>query len=145
MNARTVMQRLAHGSCAYSREPSGRQMCVKDKMLGATADGYCDTNQWHWNPRRRRLPPGLRRDHAAGVLMGHHWRVPRRLAGFAEDRRRFNDLAALGHCQQLWDGRFPEWQPDFYADTTDPLPANEWPMVNTKPGCQTQRIFCCGG
>ena len=102
------MQRLAHGSCAYSREPSGRQMYVKDKMLGATADDYCDTNQWHWNPRRRRLPPGLRRDHAAGVLRGHHWRVPRRLAGFAEDRRRFNDLAALGHCQQLWDGRSPE-------------------------------------
>lgn len=103
-------------------------------------------NQWHWIRDAAAYPPGLRHGHAAGVLAGHHWHVPRRLAGFAEDRRRFNDLAALGHCQRVWDGRSPEWQADFYADTTDPLPSNEWPMVDIEPaGYQTQRIFCCGG
>lgn len=50
------------------------------------------------------------------------------------DLLRHGDLAALGHYQRVWDGRSPEWQADFYADTTGPLPANEWPMVDIETG-----------
>lgn len=84
------------------------------------------------DPRCRRLPTRAATRSCCGVLAGHHWHVPRRLAGFAEDRRRFNDLAALGHCQRVWDGRSPEWQADFYDDTTIPCrPTNgRWWISN---------------
>lgn len=41
----------------------------------------------------------------------------------------------------MWDGRSPEWQADFYADATDPVPANEWPMVDVETGVSDPASF----
>ena len=84
---------------------------------------YYGTTQWHWIRDAAAYHQALHHDHAAGVLGGHRWRVSRRLR-FVEDRRRFGDLVVLSHYQRVWDGRSPEWQADFYAAATDPLPAN---------------------
>lgn len=101
---------------------------------------YYDTNQWHWI-----------RDAAAyhefcdTIMLRACGRDTTGVfhvdSRFAEDRRRFHDLAALGHYQRVWDGRSPEWQADFYADTTGALPANEWPMVDIETGVSDPASF----
>ncbi|HET9255261.1 MAG TPA: hypothetical protein VFO16_08680 [Pseudonocardiaceae bacterium] len=60
---------------------------------------------------------------------------------FAEDRARFADLPALGHYQRVRDGQSPEWQADFYADTTGPLPDQERPMVDVETGVSDPAEF----
>jgi hypothetical protein len=101
---------------------------------------YYDTNQWHWV-----------RDATAyhevcdTIMLRACWRdgagVFRIDSRFVEDRGRFADLAALGHYQRVWDGCSPECQADFYADTTGPLPANEWPMVDIETGVSDPADF----
>ncbi len=99
-----------------------------------------DTNQWHW------IREAVAYHNVCDTIMLRaRWRdaagIFRVDSRFVEDRRRFKDLAALGHYQRVWDGRSPEWQADFYADTTDPLPANEWPMVDVETGVSDPASF----
>jgi hypothetical protein len=101
---------------------------------------YYDTNHWHWIR-------GAAAYHQAcdTIMLRACWRddagVFRVDSRFTEDRDRFNDLTALGHYQRVWDGRSPEWQADFYADTTGALRANEWPMVDIETGVSDAAKF----
>lgn len=101
---------------------------------------YYDTNQWHWI-----RDVAAYRQACDTIMLRACWRddsgVFRVDSRFAQDRRRFGDLAALGHYQRVWDGRSPEWQADFYADATGPLPANEWPMVDIETGVSDPAEF----
>lgn len=92
---------------------------------------FYDTNVWHWV-----------RDAAAyaracdTIMLRACWRDPHGAFlvddRFHIDRDRFAGLAAVGAYQRVWDGRSPEWQADFFADTTGPLRANEWPMLDVE-------------
>jgi hypothetical protein len=101
---------------------------------------YYDTNQWHWI-----RDADAYHQACTAIMLRACWRdtagVFRIDSRFAVDRGRFGDLAALGHYQRVWDGRSPEWQADFYADTTGQLPANEWPMVDVETGVSEPATF----
>ena len=117
-------------------------MCVKAKM--SAAGDYYDTNQWHWI-----------RDAAAyhqvcnTIMLRACWRdtagVFRVDSRFAEDRRRFNNLAALGHYHGCGTVAPRSGRPT--STPTPPIlcrPTNGRWLIS-RPGRQTQRIFYCGG